>query len=113
MPVKINISKNQVRAKVEKAWNDGVFGLTEEILDDCNKYCKEDTGALIASSYMQSAEGKGKLIWRTSYARRQYWLITAHKDKNPQASWKWCEVAKQKHLKKWTGRAQRGLRENL
>ncbi len=113
MPVRINISRHQVRAKVEKAWAEGVYDLSREILDDCNRYCKEDSGTLIASSYMQTDEGKGKLIWRTPYARRQYWLITAHKDKNPQASWKWCEVAKKHHLRKWTGRAQRGLREHL
>ena len=50
MAVYIRISKNQVRAKVEKAWNDATPFLAKEILDDCNEYCKEDTGALIASS---------------------------------------------------------------
>ena len=113
MPVKIYISKNQVRAKVEKAWAEGVPFLTEEIRDDCNRYCKEKSGALIASSYEQSDIEKGIIRWRTPYARRQYWLITAHKDVNPQASWKWCQVAKQHHGRKWAARAQRAFKEHL
>ena len=113
MAVHIHISKNQVRAKVEKAWNDATPFIAKEVLDDCNEYCKEDTGALIASSYSQSDLDKGLLKWRTPYARRQYWLITAHKDKNPQASWKWCEVAKAHHKRKWEGMAQRALKDHL
>ena len=113
MPVKIYISKNQVRAKVTKAWSEAVPDINQVMLDDCNEYCKEDTGTLIASSYSQSDGEKGKLIWRTPYARRQYWLITAYKDKNPKASWKWCEVAKKHHGKKWAGMAQRALRSKL
>ena len=113
MAVRIYISKNQVRAKVEKAWNQAVPDLAQEVLNDCNQYCKEKSGELIASSYSQSDEGKGKLIWRTPYARRQYWLITANKDVNPRASWKWCEVAKRNHGKKWTAMAQRALRSSL
>ena len=113
MPVKIHISKNQVRAKVEKAWNEAMPELAEEVRNDCNEYCKEKSGALIASSYEQSDIEKGIIRWRTPYARRQYWLITANKDVNPKASWKWCEVAKRHHGKKWNGLAQRALRSKL
>lgn len=113
MAVYINVSKNQICARVEKAWNDAMPFISYEILQDCNEYCKEDSGALIASSYEQSDLDRGKLKWRTPYARRQYWLITAYKDKNPQASWKWCEVAKQHHHRKWEGMAQRALKEHL
>lgn len=113
MPVKINISRNQVRARVEKAWALGVPSLTEEIRDDCNEYCKEESGALIASSYEQSDIDKGIIRWRTPYAKRQYWLMTASTEKNPKATWKWAEVAKKHHFRKWKGRAQRALKENL
>ena len=82
--------------------------LASEVLNDCNQYCKEDTGMLIASSYIHSDLDKGKLIWQTPYAKKQYWDIrTAYKTVNPGASWRWCEVAKKKHLKQWEIQAQR------
>lgn len=113
MPVKVNISKSQVKTRIETAWKAALPILSEEILNDCNEYCKEREGTLIASSLTHSRPQDGLLIWRTPYARRQYWLITAHKDKNPSASWKWCEVAKRRHVKKWQGLAQRALKEKL
>ena len=113
MAVRIYVSKNQVRAKVEKAWAEGVPYLADEVRNDCNEYCKEESGALIASSYEQSDIEKGIIRWRAPYARRQYWLITANKDVNPNATWKWAEVAKKHHFRKWQGMAQRALKEHL
>lgn len=114
MPVKIIINRRAVEAKVEYAFKDGMGALANEILNDCNQYCKEESGTLIASSYMHSNLDEGKLIWQTSYAKRQYWEIkTAIPQPNPQASWKWCEVAKRKHLERWRRQAQIALKNNL
>ena len=114
MPVKINIPKGAVVEKVEKAFKAGLPQLSEEILNDCNLYCKEDTGMLIASSLVHSRPQEGKLIWQTPYARRQYWEIrTAYTDVNPNASWKWCEVAKRLHKDQWNRQAQRLMEMNL
>ena len=114
MPVKINIPKGAVVAKVEAAFKNGLPQLSEEILNDCNQYCKEDTGMLIASSLVHSRPQEGKLIWQTPYARRQYWEIrTAYTDVNPNASWKWCEVAKRLHKDQWQRQAQRLMEMNL
>jgi len=114
MPVKIIINRNKVETRVEYAFKQGMGVLANEILNDCNQYCKEDTGALIASSYTHSKLNEGKLIWQTPYARRQYWEIrTAIPDPNAKASWKWCEVAKRYHLKQWTRQAEIALRNNL
>lgn len=114
MPVKIKIDKSAVRARVEGAFNKGLALLSEEVLNDCNQYCKEESGTLIQSSYLHSQPQVGMLIWQTPYARRQYWEIrTAYTDVNPRASWKWCEVAKAKHLKTWERQAQRLLEMNL
>ena len=88
--------------------------LSSQILKDCNKYCKEDTGILKASALTHSLPKEGKVIWQTPYARRQYWEIqTAHKDKNPRATWKWCEAAKQACKEQWRKQAQRALEMNL
>lgn len=114
MPVKIIINRKGVETRVEYAFKNGMGVLANEILNDCNQYCKMDTGNLIASSYIHSKLDEGKLIWQTPYARRQYWAIrTAYKDENPNASWKWCEVAKKKHLEQWKKQAQRALEMNL
>ena len=114
MPVKININKPAVAAKVETAFKKGLPQLSEEILNDCNEYCKEDTGTLIASSHVHSKPQEGKLIWQTPYARQQYWAIrTAIPQPNAKATWKWCEAAKKQHLKQWERQAQIALRENL
>lgn len=114
MPVKIYIDKHKVETRVEYAFHKGMGILANEILNDCNQYVKEDTGTLLMSSYIHSKLDEGKLIWQTPYARRQYWAIrTAYKDVNPNASWKWCEVAKSKHLRQWTRQAEILMRGNL
>lgn len=114
MPVRISISKSAVAAKIGGAWDATLPILSEEILNDCNQYCKEDTGTLIASSLAHSKPKEGKLIWQTPYARVQYWKIrTAYTDVNPNASWKWCEVAKNHHLNKWKRQAEVIFKEKL
>ncbi|MBO5917355.1 MAG: hypothetical protein J6Q14_01140 [Oscillospiraceae bacterium] len=114
MPVKINLHQNAVEARVSGAFQAGLPQLCEEILNDCNQFCKEDTGTLIASSMVHSRPQDGKLIWQTPYARRQYWAIrTAFKTVNPGATWRWCEYAKQKHLAQWEKQAQRLMEMNL
>lgn len=115
MPVKVFINRHDVEVKVEYAFKQGMGVLASEILDDCNQYCKMDTGDLIASSYIHSKLDEGKLIWQKPYARRQYWEIrTAITDNgNPKATWKWCEVAKKNHIKQWERQAQIALKENL
>ena len=99
--------------RIKKAWADATPDLTHKVLEDCNKYCKEDTGALIQSSLEHSDFENGRIVWDTPYAHRQYWLITAKKDVNPNASWRWADVAKSKNLTKWTRLAQEGFNSNL
>lgn len=114
MPLKMRIDKHKIEARVESAFKQGMSVLAGEILNDCNQYCKEDSGTLIASSLIHSRLNEGRLIWQTPYARRQYWEIrTAYKDVNPHASWKWCEVAKKRHLGQWQRQAEIVLRNNL
>ena len=111
MPVRINISSQEVEAKVMTAWKKGLYDLSNEILADCNEYCKEDQHTLINSSLTHSRPEEGKLIWQTPYARRQYWEIRT--SLTPGRTWKWCETAKKKWRTRWTQLAERGLRDNL
>lgn len=114
MPIKIYIDPNKIGAKVDEAWKKGLPTLSEQILADCNLYCKEDKTTLIDSSLIHSRPKEGKLVWQTPYARRQYWAIqTAVKDVNPNASWKWCEVAKLHKWREWKQLAQDLMKQNL
>ena len=110
MAVRIKINANSIQAKIDNVWQSGLEELSAIILNDCNLYCKWDEGALAQSANIHSRPELGQVIWQTAYARRQYWEIkTAYTDKNPNASWKWCEVAKRKHLHQWQQQAQRLL----
>lgn len=113
MGVQIIFDKNKCMVRIGKAWAEATPELAEQIRDDCNEYCKEDTGALIASSKTASNLEKGKIVWDTPYAHRQYWLISAKKEKNPKASWRWADVAKSKKLASWTRKAQEGFTDKL
>lgn len=107
MSVKFNIDANKIKVKIDNAWQSGLEMLSSQILRDCNRYCKEDTGMLIISSYIHSDLKKGRLVWQTPYAARQYYEIrTAYKDVNSEASWRWCEVAKNNHQERWGRQAQ-------
>jgi hypothetical protein len=114
MPVKITFDKSRCVTRITNTFNSNMGLLASEVLNDCNQYCKEDTGMLIASSYVHSKLDEGKLIWQTPYARRQYWAIrTAFKTVNPGATWRWCEAAKQRHKARWERQAQRLMEDNL
>jgi hypothetical protein len=108
MPVKVSVSDVQIKTQIDKTFKAGLAMLSSEILEDCNQYCKEDNGILIQSSHLHSKLDEGLLIWRTPYARRQYYEIkTAYTDVNPGARWKWAHYAKEKHEKEWVRKAQR------
>lgn len=114
MPVKLNIDRAKVLVKIDVAWDKSTKPLAEEILADCNEYCKMDTGNLIASSLIHSQLDKGVLVWATPYAAAQYYRIrTAIPDKNPMATWRWAEVAKNHRLDRWQQQAQRLMEMNL
>ena len=107
MAVKFHINETSIQFKMDNIWNNGLEMLSAIILKDCNRFCKRDSGILIASSYIHSDLKKGRLVWQTPYAARQYYEIrTAYKDKNSEASWRWCEVAKQNFKDRWAQQAQ-------
>lgn len=111
MAVRIQINENSIQARIDNTWSSGLEMLSSQILRDCNLYCKEDTGMLIMSSFIHSRLKDGLLIWQTPYAARQYYEIpTAYKDVNSNATWRWCEVAKQNHLAEWGRQAQAIMR---
>ena len=111
MSVKIKVDETHIVNVIDKQWKSGLAMLSSIILRDCNRYCKEDTGMLILSSLIHSDLKNGRLIWRTPYAARQYYAIpTAYHDVNAEATWRWCEVAKNNHAARWGRQAQALMR---
>lgn len=114
MSVIIAIKWLFVDKKIREAWKSSLPKTANEILADCNEYAKYRDGTLVQSSQEHSRLDKGKLIWQTPYAKRQYWEIeTAIPEKHPKATWKWCEVAKQEHFDEWQAKAQKEFENNL
>lgn len=111
MSVKFIINENAIKVKMDNIWESGLEMLSSQILKDCNRHCKQETGALIMSSYIHSDLKHGRLIWNTPYAARQYYEIpTAYKEYNSNASWRWCEVAKNLYQADWGRQAQAIMR---
>lgn len=112
MPVKVRISPEQVQAKVMGAFSKSLYGLTTEILADCNEYVKRSPNHTMRdSSLIHSRPAEGVIVWETPYAKRQYWEIQTAL--TPGTTWRWIETAKRKHLKQWQALAQKGVKDNL
>ena len=109
MPIRIKIDPDICEAKVMNTWKEHLPELSAQILQDCNQYVKKDQGDLEASSYAHSILKEGKLIWKTAYAKRQYWAIET--SLTPGRTWKWCETAKKKCREAWRKFAQRGYQK--
>ena len=111
MAVRIEYNADSIVARIDNTWENGLEMLSSQILKDCNKYCKQDTGTLIMSSYIHSDLKHGKLVWQTPYAARQYYEIqTAVKEKNSDAVWRWAEYAKSLHSSDWLRQADAIMR---
>ena len=52
--------------------------IDSEVLRLCDPYVPKDTGILIQSGIMHTEIGSGKVIYRTPYARRQYYMPMQH-----------------------------------
>jgi hypothetical protein len=80
--------------------------LSKTALEDCNSFCKVDTGELRASSYKASNFLFGRLVWNTRYAKYAYFLGEADRSKNPLASTLWAHKAAALYSGKWRNAAR-------
>ena len=91
-----------IKADIEAKARQVQAPLDALIMADSNFFCPLKTGKLQQSAIINSRIGSGVLIWRTPYARRQYYDY--HKppyQPNPNACGKWVEAAKARWLDKW------------
>ncbi|MEG2428887.1 MAG: minor capsid protein [Oscillospiraceae bacterium] len=91
--IKIVTDMQAIKAQINQKNDICLPILSEQILKDCNYFCKQDQGTLISSSLIASDFCKGLLIWDTSYAKSQYFLGSANKKTNANATKMWCQKA--------------------
>lgn len=87
-----------------------IEAVSQQALQDCNFYCKQDTSALINSSLIHSDTREGILRWVTPYAEYQYELPNTRTVKNPNARPRWCNVAEGNHKAEWDRVFENALR---
>lgn len=76
MSVTVKFDKEACIARIKNAAEgEALFITSKQVLKDSNKYCPKDQGTLISSSLTNSQPEKGKLVWKTPYARHLYYGI--------------------------------------
>ena len=100
--VKTALNSAEIKADLEATTRQVQAPLDALILQDSNFFCPIKTGALHKSAIINSRLGSGELVWKTPYARRQYYEYSKPPyQPNPNACGKWFEAAKARWLEKW------------
>ena len=100
--IKTVLNNANIKADIEAKTKQVQAPLDALIMADSNYFCPLKTGKLQQSAIINSRIGTGELVWRTPYARRQYYDY--HKppyQPNPNACGRWFEAAKARWLDKW------------
>lgn len=72
------------------------------IMADSNYFCPLKTGTLQKSAIINTQIGSGEIVWKTPYARKQYYEYSKPPyQPNPNACGKWFEAAKARWFEKW------------
>ena len=91
-----------IKADIEAKARQVQAPLDALIMADSNYFCPIKTGTLQKSALINSRLGSGELVWKTPYARRQYYEYSKPPyQPNPNACGKWFEAAKARWLEKW------------
>ena len=100
--VKTTLKETGIKSGIERKIQQQQKYFDALILQDSNYFCPIKTGTLQKSAIINSRIGSGELVWRTPYARRQYYEYSKPPyQPNPNACGKWFEAAKARWLEKW------------
>lgn len=100
--VNANVNAKAITAAIKRKAAGSQEAFDALVLRDSNYFCPIKTGTLEKSAIINSRLGSGQIVWRTPYARRQYYEY--HKpayQPNPNACGKWFEAAKARWLDTW------------
>ena len=98
---------------VDGAFEKALFAAREQMLTDCNYFCRQDQGTLIDSSQAKPNGLTLEISWNTPYAKRVYYTGNPSKNVNPNASLQWAEKAKNTYGKEWQMILAKGMGNNL
>ena len=84
-------------------YNKALPKVADQMISDCNTFVRKQSGTLAASARFES-NGR-RITWNTKYAKKVYYTGTPRRNENPQASLKWCEVAKRNYANDWAAQA--------
>lgn len=102
--MKMIVNPFKIVQNKKKIWETKVLPkLADTILADCNTYVRRQDGHLAESGTPEN--GGKQIVWNTRYAKKVYYTGTPRRNKNPNASLRWCEVAKRRHKGEWVARA--------
>ncbi|MCD8356261.1 MAG: hypothetical protein LUE11_06785 [Clostridia bacterium] len=108
--IKIGLNPSAIQLAKQEKFNSKVLPVvTIQALKDCNFYCRQDQGGLIASSYSASQPSKGRMVWDTPYAAKVGFTGNPCRDVNPNASLMWWLVGERNCKKNWNAIAQKGM----
>ena len=98
-----NFNSAAAKRKFSGAIHKAQIKLDAQVLTDSNYYCPLKTGTLQKSGIINTVLGSGLVVWKTPYARRQYYGVNFDHSKsaNPNACAKWFEAAKARKVKQW------------
>jgi hypothetical protein len=105
--IEVRIFYDKVRSKVgaNKARAQKVLDIT--VIKDSSPFVPFQSGTLEKSAIESSKIGSGLVVYNTPYAKSQYYGKFEHgKNKHPQATRLWFEIAKAENLDKWVRIAQ-------
>ena len=104
--VTANFDEAAINAKLTAAIHKAQMKLDQQVINDSNYYCPlraAQGGTLQKSAQINTVIGSGLVVWRTPYARRQYYGVDFDHSKsaNPNACAKWFEAAKARKMEQW------------
>lgn len=101
--VKVTFDTKKTVKGIEDKTKKAQKKLDAKVLADSNFFCPLVSSELQKSGVANTVLGSGKVIWNASYAKKQYYGIKFDHSKsdNPNATAKWFESAKAKHLNSW------------
>lgn len=101
--MKIDFDVRKSAGRLSEAVHRAQVKLDMQVVKDCNYYVPLKTGVLQKSAQIYTVPGSGEIVYRTPYAKRQYYgLHFDHsKQNNPNACPKWFEAAKARKGKQW------------
>lgn len=105
----VRVETGDLIGDLKKAAGAGFIAAQEQILQDCNHFCLQDQGTLMASAITSFDQESGEITWNTPYARRRYYEhVRVKRGKNPNARIQWVDEAINQFSDTWVEQIKKG-----